>query len=345
MKGQVVTVLGPLAPEAIGITMMHEHLLLDLQRVFVEPENLVERNTSHERIKLSNLSWVLRNWANSWDNLILSDIDLAIKEVGLFKQFRGGTLVDVTSCGLGRKPGALRVISKRTGINVIMGCSYYHAQFHPVDMNSRTQDQITTEIVRDIMEGVGDTGVQAGIIGEVGCSWPLHPNEEKVLRASALAQQKTGAPISIHPGLHVDSPFQILDILCDAGANVEQIVIGHMERTGLSRQALLRLASTGCYLEYDWFGTVLPTHPYGRVDVPSDGERIKEIAFLAHKGFGKKVLVSQDVCMKTRLASYGGPGYAHISRYVQEWMRQLKFDAAMIDDLLINNPARILTFA
>ena len=88
-----------------------------------------------------------------------------------------------------------------------MGCSYYHAKFHPVDMNSRTQDQITTEIVHDIMEGVDDTGVQAGIIGEVGCSWPLHPNEVKVLRASALAQQETGAPISIHPGLHIDSPY------------------------------------------------------------------------------------------------------------------------------------------
>jgi len=346
MKGQVMSVLGPLAPDAIGITMMHEHLLSDLQGAFVEPQNHVpERNEAHQPIELSNLSWVLRNWANNRDNLVLSDVDLAVEEVNLFKQFGGGTLVDATSKGLGRKPKELRTISKRTGINVVMGCSYYHARFHPTNMNELTQDQIAAEIIRDITEGVDDTGIRAGIIGEVGCSWPLHPNEIKVLRASTTAQLETGAPISIHPGLHVDSPFRILDVLSAAGANIERVIMGHIERTNFeNRQDLLRLANTGCYLEYDWFGVVLPTFPYGPVGVPSDGARIQEIGFLVSEGFRKKVLVSQDICLKTRLTAYGGPGYAHITRYVQEWMREMNFDAEVIDDLLINNPAEILTF-
>ena len=90
--------------------------------------------------------------------------------------------------------------------------------------------------------------------------------------------------------------------------------------------------------------TPFSTGCYGRVDVPSDGERIKTIAFLIAEGFGKKVVVSQDICLKARLASYGGPGYGHIAKYVRTWMRELGIKAEEIDDLLVANPRRILQF-
>ena len=81
------------------------------------------------------------------------------------------------------------------------------------------------EIVNDVVEGVGDTGVRAGIIGELGCSWPLRPNEAKVLKASAQAQKETGAPITIHPGRHIDAPFEIIDVLDKAGADISRVVM------------------------------------------------------------------------------------------------------------------------
>jgi phosphotriesterase-related protein len=170
----------------------------------------------------------------------------------------------------------------------------------------------------------------------------LFPNEEKSLKATAMASRETGVSISIHPGRHVDAPFQILDILERAGADIGRVVMGHMERTGLDSERLIKLARTGCYLEYDWFGEVRPTYPYGRVDVPSDGERIKTLAYLIDEGFGDRLLVSHDVCFKTRLSSYGGPGYAHILKYVKPWMKALGVKDEAVDRILIDNPRRIL---
>ena len=345
ISGRAQTVLGTVAPETLGITMMHEHLISDLSRFFHEPDDPQEQLIARTPVDLGTLSWVLMNWSGSLDNLVLSDQDLAVDEVSIFKKEGGGTLVDVTSVGLGREPLALRYVAEKTDLHIVMGSSYYLAHFHPPDMDGKSEDDIYEEIVRDITEGVGDTGVRAGIIGEVGCSWPLHPNEAKALRASARAQRKTGAPLSIHPGLHVDAPFKIVDILAEAGADIERVIIGHMERTRLDRDRLVRLLRSGCYVEFDWFGEVRPTYPHGIIEVPSDGERIKTIAFLIAEGFGKKVVVSQDICLKARLASFGGPGYGHIARYVRTWMRELGIKADEIDDLLVGNPRRILAFA
>ena len=344
LKGHVQTVRGLVAPEQLGPTMMHEHLLIDLRPIFDEHKEHGERALGHARMTLENLSWVCMNWCRNLDNLLLDDVDLAVKEALLFKHAGGSTIVDVTNVGLKRDPVALRSIAERTGLHVVMGCSYYHALFHPPEMDAKTEQEICEEIVRDIAEGVDGTGVKAGIIGEIGCSSPMRDNEAKVLRGSARAQHETGAPITIHPGRDVASPFEIMDILEAAGADPRRVVMGHMERTGLERSRLRDLARRGCYLEYDWFGEVRPTWPYGRVDVPSDGERIKTIAGIFEDGFGEQVLLSQDVCFKTRLASYGGPGYGHIIKYVTEWMRVLGITAEQIDDMIVTNPRRILQF-
>ena len=88
--------------------------------------------------------------------------------------------------------------------------------------------------------------------------------------------------------------------------------MGHIERTELAREDLLALARTGCYLEYDWFGETLSMYPTGPVNVPSDTERIDQIQLLFAEGHGAQVLASHDVCLKTRLATYGGMGYGHL---------------------------------
>ena len=343
--GEVQTVRGAVSPADLRITLMHEHLLLDLRKVFVEPDDPEEKERSHAPLELGNLSEAVMNWAKFEDNLVLDDVDTAILEADLFKQAGGSTIVDVTSIGLGRRPRELRKISEATGLHVVMGTGYYHALFHPPEVSTKTEDAICDEFVADIVEGVDGTDVRAGIIGEVGCSWPHRPDEEKVLRASAKAQKRTGAPITIHPGLHVDSPNRIVEILVEAGAEPDRIVMGHIERTGFDDDQLLRLARTGCYLEFDWFGEVRPAWPNGIVDVPSDGEPLNRIAFLVDKGYGQRVLMSQDVCFKTRLAAFGGPGYAHIPRYVRGWMRVKGFSDAVIEDLLVGNPRRALAFA
>ena len=186
------------------------------------------------------------------------------------------------------------------------------------------------------------TGVRAGIIGEVGCSWPLHPNERKSLRAAARAQRETGAPISIHPGRDQAAPFEILEILAAAGADPARVVIGHIERTDFEPGNLVRLARTGCYVELDWFGEVLSMYPTGPVNVPSDSERIDQVRMLIGEGHAEQVLASHDVCLKTRLERYGGGGYGHIPRDVTIWMAAKGMSADEIDLVVRRNPQRML---
>ena len=103
------------------------------------------------------------------------------------------------------------------------------------------------EIVRDVVDGAGDTGVRAGLIGEIGCSWPWTPAERKSLRAAAIAARETGAPLMIHPGRDPRAPEAHLDEVRRAGLDLRRVVIAHIERTIVADPARLRaVVDTGC---------------------------------------------------------------------------------------------------
>ncbi len=219
-------------------------------------------------------------------------------------------MVEVSSRGLGRDPVGLARISRATGLHIVMGSSYYVDAAHPPDMDSRSESEITDEIVQDVVNGVGSSGVHSGIIGEVGCSWPLTSNERKVLRASASAQRQTGAAITLHPGRDERSPEEILEVLEKAGGNLHRTIIGHLERTVFEWSRLRNIADQGCYLQWDHFAyerSYFPNNP--RVDLPSDAGRMELIARMIGEGFGEKILISHDVASKDKLLKYGGHGY------------------------------------
>jgi hypothetical protein len=220
LQGKAQTVLGPVPPETLGKTSTHEHFLLDFTLRFKPPAEASQRYKAYEPVSMENLGWVRYNPLGNYDNLVATDEEVAISEAMLFKRAGGDTIVDTTSIGIARDPLALARISRATGINVVMGSGYYVDAVHPEGMDEKTEDQIAEEIVADITTGVGSTGIKSGIIGELGCSWPLTDNERKVLRAGARAQRETGASISIHPGWHEDEPFKILDLLEEAGADL-----------------------------------------------------------------------------------------------------------------------------
>ena len=209
LTGKVQTVLGIIDADSLGVTLPHEHLVVDVSCLFVEPTEATEKRLAHQPVSLENL-WCIRYGAPNLDNWKLQDEEIAIREASFFKRAGGDTIVDPSNIGLGRDPLALAHVSRATGLNVIMGSGYYVAPSHPADMDSKTEEDICAEIVREVTEGVADTGIRAGIIGEIGCSWPLTHNEEKVLRAAANAQRQTGAPLMIHPGRNARAPLEII---------------------------------------------------------------------------------------------------------------------------------------
>ncbi len=345
LKGLAQTVLGPVPPESLGPTMTHEHLLIDFAFMLLPPTEASDQFRAHEAITLDNLGWVRYNWFSNLDNLLLIDEEEAIAEATLYKRVGGGAIVDATTIGIGRDPLALTRIARATGLHVIMGAGYYVGSRHPEDMDERAESDIAAQIVEEIRTGVDDTGVKAGIIGEIGCSWPLTDNERKVLRAAATAQRETGASILIHPGRNERAPQEIVDVLAEAGADLSRTIMGHLDRTVSDFEVLKELAASGCYLEYDLFGHESSYYPLAEFDMLNDAQRMDFIQRLVAEGYVEKVVMAQDICTKHRLVAYGGHGYGHVLHNIVPRMRKRGFSGQDINSIIVENPARVLAFA
>ena len=344
--GLVQTVLGAVQPDELGITITHEHLLIDLAFFRRPPSEAFLREIYYRPVTLETVGYLKHYGYANHDDSQLLDIHTAIDEIGLYKQHGGGSVVDATSIGIARDPVALARIARATGLNIVMGSSYYVGSSHPPDMSERTEDEIFENIVEDVTGGVDGTGIRSGIIGEVGCNFPLLDNERKVVRASGRAQRVTGAPLLIHPGRDETSPFEIIAILREMGADLSKTIMGHIDRTVFERENLKAIADTGCYLEWDLFGREQSLYVHNlSIDMPNDAKRMDDIAWIIEQGHGDRVVVAQDVCGKSQLIKYGGYGYAYILESIVPRMRRRGFTEESIQRILVDNPARVLPFA
>jgi phosphotriesterase-related protein len=345
LKGKVQTVLGVIEPEDIGITTCHEHILWDMS-VGQEIGPASERGLSNQKVSLDNLHIARARPGAIRDNMCQTDESLAIKEVALFKYAGGGTIVELSQNGLHRDPAGLARVSRATGANIVMGSGYYISMTHPKDMDTRTEEEIADEVVRDILVGVGDTGIRSGIIGEIGNSNPWTPNEKKVIRACALAQRQTGAPINIHPSISDKLVLENIAVAKDAGADLTHIAISHVDGYEFSLPTLRKILKAGCYVEYDGFGHSVYHFIYQDrvIHEDSDLRRIYDITKLINEGYINQILLGQDLFMKCALTSYGGYGYAHIINNLMPLMRAKKMTEEQINTLIIENPKRFLQF-
>jgi phosphotriesterase-related protein len=342
MKGKIQTVLGTIDATELGVTLAHDHVLIDGTFMYVEPDEISQRGLAHQKISLQNRGWVAYNWTSSRDNVELKDEEIAVAELKRFVAAGGKSIVDPTNIGLGRDPNALARIARLTGTHIVMGAGFYLSSTHPADMSEKSQDALTAQIVDDIEVGVGDTGIRAGIIGEVGCTFPWAANEQKSLRASVHAQIQTGASLMVHPGRDPVQPVEIAKIVDDEGGDLTRTTICHIDRTCLERSWLKDLAETGCYLEYDLFGNESSYYPPNpNVDMPSDAQRMDTILWHFENGFEHQVLLSHDVATKHRLHAYGGLGYDHLITNVVPRLRKRGLSQENIDTLIVDNPARI----
>src|SRR2546428_2682184 len=163
LSGKALTVLGAVDADTMGVTLPHEHLLIDFAVMFREPAAASDKALAHQPVSLANLGWVRQNFNANLDNLRLLDEQTALDEIMLFRRAGGQTVVDPTNVSLARDPLALTRISRATALNIVMGAGYYVAAAHPADRDRRSQDSIVRKMLRDATPAVGATGVQAGL--------------------------------------------------------------------------------------------------------------------------------------------------------------------------------------
>jgi phosphotriesterase-related protein len=338
LKGKVQTVLGPIEPEDLGPTLIHEHILCDLT-----PPGLSAPDGGETEITLENVWEIRYHWNKHPGNCRLDDYGVAVKELRRTKADGGGAVVDQTSRGMKRDPSGLRKVSEQAGVHIIMVCGYYVEESWPREGGTGSSDAMAEAMISEFCDGAEGTGVCAGLIGEIGCSHPWTDSEKRVMEAAVKAQRSTGASISVHPGRDPEAPFEIIRFVESRGGDPGRTIMGHLDRTLFDVDALTRLARTGCMLEWDFFGIESSYYPFQDIDLPNDGTRLSLIRALMERGFSERILISQDICTKTRLVTYGGHGYGHIFRNVVPIMRRRGFRDPEIRTLLWENPRRLLT--
>jgi phosphotriesterase-related protein len=343
---KVMTVSGPVSPAEMGITLTHEHCVIDITSLFQEPEEATAKKLAYDALSFHNVGFIRYHMNDNRDNLFLVDEEQSIKELRPFRLAGGGTIIDATNVDLGRDPLSLRRVSATTGLHIVMGSGYYvkPAQKLAV-MGKRSEENIAEEITKDLFHGVVNTDVHSGLIGEIGCSWPLEECEKKVLRAAGLAQKESGAPLMIHPGRSEEAPAEIAGILKEIGTDLSHTVISHIDRTLFEPRNRYALAEAGCYLAYDeWGSEGYYPESFSTTDILNDTQRIAQIKDLFAHGYGSQVLISHDICQKCRYMAYGGHGYNHILYNALPAMRKRGVTEKMINGLLVDNPSRFFAF-
>lgn len=335
----VQTVLGPVAAEALGVTLMHEHLLLDARPSWQEPSEASRIALAHAPVSPAILHELRHDPFVNLDNCALFDTSLAAEEVRYFFEQGGGTIVDATCRGIGRDPVALQTISRNTGLHIVMGTGFYLQRTHPPFIETATVEELTALIRDDLL--VGERGVRAGYIGEVGVSKDFTAQEEKVLRAAARAQAEAGVALSVHlPGWERHG-HRVLDVVEAEGGDLSRTILCHMNPSWHDVSYQTSLADRGAYLEYDMIGM---DYYFADQDAqcPSDEENARAVANLISLGYAHLLLLSHDVFLKMMLRHYGGNGYSHISRHFIPRLHRHNVEDETIHMIMVQNPSRVL---
>jgi phosphotriesterase-related protein len=347
-----MTVLGPVCTDVLGRTLMHEHLFVDLTVWFAENEDISAN--SEQPVDMTMLGQLRRDaFSVTRDNLRLNDAVLAAGEADRFVAAGGSTIVDLSIPGIGRDPEALRRLSVDTGLNVIMGCGYYVEAAHPPEVRQMTADDIAAALITEITDGVGTTGVRAGIIGEIGTSGVdaetgrkvghVTPEEERVLRGGARAAIETGVALSVHLDPRGQGGDRVLEIVESESLSPDRVVLGHLDHVR-DLDYHRRMADRGVMLQYDSFGREYYWDAEG-VYWGNDDWRMRSLAELIALGYQRQLLVSQDVCFKMDLRMYGGYGYDHILKDVVPALLRSGVAEGDLDMILIQNPRQVLGIA
>jgi phosphotriesterase-related protein len=337
--GYAQTVTGPVAAGDLGMTLLHEHILCDLR------DPLGRRRADRPAdppITMENRFGIDYFQNRHQDNMLLDEDDVALAELQRYRAAGGGTIVELSTGGLAPQPDRLAALSQASGVRIVMGGGLYTDAYLDDASRAASVDELEALLLAQVTSGAWGSRIRAGIIGELGCSWPLRDSERRCLQAATRVQRRTGIAISVHPGRHADAPAEIAAVLLDAGAEPEHTILCHMDRTIADDARLLALLNRGFVLEWDFFGIETSQYWMGEYDLPTDYMRLDLMRRMIGHGHIRRLAMSQDICIRTRLTRYGGHGYGHILQHVVPMMRRRGYSDSEVEQILCDTPIRLL---
>jgi phosphotriesterase-related protein len=332
---QVMTVTGPLNADKMGVTLAHEHLFIDLCNQYKQTEKI---SSGSEPLAEEHLEKLRINPYIVKDNLILDNVDVCVDEVERFRSSGGKTIVDCTSIGINRSPLKLREVAERTGVNIIAGSGYYTYDTHPTELDDLSAEEIAERMLSDFLVGIDGTGIKAGVIGEIGTSNPVHPNEKKNLAAAGIVFKQTGAAIQVHTYPWGRTGLKVAELLFKNGVDPGKIAICHTD-VMLDLNYIRSLLKMGVFVEFDNFGKEFQAD--GSHTFAKDSERVDAVKILIDEGFEKQLLLTNDICLKIMLHRYGGYGYDYILTDIVPAMSAKGIGEEIVNLFLRDNPRQL----
>ncbi|GAC1608924.1 MAG: phosphotriesterase-related protein [Mycobacteriales bacterium] len=316
----VATVQGPLPAAELGWTLMHEH-------IFVKNPELEHNFPSAE-----------------WDE----DGMFALARAGMQSLADRGirTLVDLTVMGLGRSIERIQRVAQDCPVNIVVATGYYTQRDLPSFFHNRGpgllaggEDPLAGMFVKDIREGIGDTGVKAGMIKVVTDKWGITPDVERVLEGAARAHLETGVPITTHTNAAMRGGLEQQAFFRDRGVDLQHVVIGHCGDT-TDVDYLRELMDNGSPIGLDRFGMDI---------MATEADRIDTTVRLCELGYADRLTLSHDasffsVNLEPATRNRLMPNWNHrtVSDRVLPEMRRRGVTDETIEQIMVANPARIL---
>ena len=302
----VMTVTGPVFAEELGFTQIHEHLFARPNSSEIDPD------------------------------LILDDFQKARKEIEIFKAAGGGTIVDAGVVGWGRDPESCRKVSEVTGINIIMTTGFYKDEFLPQWALNSDEDSLTGFMLKELREGIGDTGVFPGVIKVALSSTERFSKiEEKLLHSAAKTHLESGGtPVNVHCEQGKNG-VQTLRLFERLGVGVNRVALSHID-LNLSFSYYQELLEMGALLSFDHIAH------HGRPD-----EFYIPILHQIRNRYGvDQLLFSLDLGRKSYWKSYGGKiGLDYLLTSFLPHLKIAGFSEEELYRIMVLNPAKYLAGA
>jgi phosphotriesterase-related protein len=306
------TVLGPISPNEMGKTLMHEHIMFGFA------------------------GWYANSTLTPFDRYDCIRTSMGIVEA--LKAHGIHTVIDATPNDCGRDPEVLREISEKSGIHIICSTGLYsEAEGAPGYFKVRQTfvgnavEEIYELFMAEITQGIGETGIKAGVIKVATGDGIISPYEEIVLKAAAKTQKETGIPIMTHTGGAATMGIEQADLLISEGADPNRIVIGHISGSADIKYHLT-IIEKGVSIAFDRLG--LPIYPYE--DMP-----IACIVGLIGIGKQARIMMSHDNIWYFLGKNFINPSPTYIFDHVVPKLKKAGITDEKIDTIMIDNPRNL----
>lgn len=306
-RSWIVTVNGAIRPERLGMTLMHEHVLVDFVGADKASSDRYDRDAAFE---------------------------VVVPHLVQLRKEGCSALVECTPSYLGRDPELLRRLAEASGLTIVTNTGYYGAaqdKFLPAHAFSESADELAARWTREYREGIGQTAVRPGFLKLGVDAGPLSEVDRKLIVAGARCHLQTGLTIHVHTG-DGQAALDILETLQSQDVAPSAYVWVHAQNEK-DRSVHFKVAEQGAWIEFDGIG---PETLRQHVDA---------VHQLCERGLAGRVLISQDAGWY-RVGEPGGGkfrGYTFLFERFLPALRRKGITEARIQTLLVDNPAEALS--